>query len=35
MNISKYGRDLDRRDEMILGIIAAFIPLVALMAMVY
>ena len=35
MNITNYGKNLDRRDEMILGIIAGFIPLVTLMAIVY
>jgi len=35
MNINKSRRSLDGRDELILGLIAGFIPLISLAAMVY
>jgi hypothetical protein len=35
MNLTKYGKNLDGRDELILALIAGFIPLMTLAAMVY
>jgi hypothetical protein len=35
MNIINYGKNLDGRDELILGLIAGFIPLLTLVNLIH